>query len=93
MSGNAGRRPATKRDITMATSKSAPTITPAAEPLAVPIPEAGRYSGLTRSGIYRGLARGEIHAVKCGSRTLVLMDSLRAYIAGLPAATFRRPNA
>jgi excisionase family DNA binding protein len=59
------------------------------EALAAPIPDACRVSGLSRSEIYRRLATGDIRAVKSGSRTLILMDSLRAYLANLPAATFR----
>lgn len=58
-------------------------------PLTAPIPVACRYSGLTRSEIYRRLATGDILAVKSGSRTLILMESLRAHIAGLPVATFQ----
>ncbi|MGD0109012.1 MAG: helix-turn-helix domain-containing protein [Rhodopila sp.] len=57
------------------------------------IPDACRISGLSRSEIYRRLAVGDIHAVKNGSRTLILLDSLRAYLASLPAATFRAPRA
>ncbi len=59
------------------------------EPLAAPINEASRISGLSRSEIYRRLQAGDIMAVKSGSRTLILMDSLRAHLASLPAATFR----
>lgn len=59
------------------------------ERLAVAIPEATIISGLSRSEIYRRLAAGDIRAVKSGSRTLVLVDSLRAHIASLPAAEFR----
>jgi hypothetical protein len=61
------------------------------EPLMVPIPEAQRFSGLSRSEIYRRLAGGDILAVKNGSRTLVVMESLRLYLASLPPATFRAP--
>jgi hypothetical protein len=64
----------------------------ALEPLALPIPDAQRVSGLSRSEIYRRLAAGDLCAVKSGSRTLVLMDSLRAHLASLPAATFRAPR-
>ena len=59
------------------------------EVLAAPIPAACRISGLSRSEIYRRLATGDIRAVKSGSRTLILMDSLRTHLASLPAATFR----
>lgn len=62
------------------------------ETLAAPISDACRVSGLSRSEIYRRLAAGDIHAVKSGSRTLILMNSLRAHIASLPAATFRAPK-
>ncbi len=62
------------------------------ETLAAPIPDACRISGLSRSEIYRRLATGDIRAVKSGARTLILMDSLRAYLASLPAATFRAPK-
>jgi len=63
------------------------------EILAAPISDACRISGLSRSEIYRRLAAGDIHAVKSGSRTLILMDSLRVHLASLPAATFRAPKA
>ncbi len=63
-----------------------------ASPLAVTIYEAVRVSGLSRSELYRRLGAGDIRAVKSGSRTLILMDSLRAHLASLPAATFRVPR-
>jgi Helix-turn-helix domain len=66
---------------------------PFTEVLATPIPDACRISGLSRSEIYRRLATGDIRAVKSGSRTLILMDSLRAYLMSLPPATFRAPKA
>ena len=62
------------------------------EPLALPIQEAQRISGLSRSEIYRRLAAGDIRAVKNRGRTLVLMDSLSAYLASLQPATFRAPK-
>jgi hypothetical protein len=63
------------------------------EPLAASIPDACRISGLSRSEIYRHLGAGDIRAVKSGSRTLILLDSLRAHLASLPPATFRAPRA
>jgi Helix-turn-helix domain len=62
------------------------------EVVAAPIPDACRISGLSRSEMYRRLATGDIRAVKSGSRTLILMDSLRAHLARLPAATFHPPR-
>jgi hypothetical protein len=65
----------------------------ALDPLALPISDAQRLSGLSRSEIYRRLAAGDLRAVKSGSRTLILMASLRAHLDSLPAATFRAPKA
>jgi excisionase family DNA binding protein len=62
-------------------------------PLALTIHEAVRISGLSRSELYRRLSDGKVRAVKSGSRTLILMDSLQAHLANLPAATFRAPKA
>ncbi len=64
---------------------------PAAEPMdpiAVPLLEAVRLSGMSRRTLYRDLADGKIKAVKRGHATLVMMDSLRGYLAALPPATF-----
>jgi hypothetical protein len=61
-------------------------------PLAYEIREASRISGLSRSELYRRLAAGDIQAVKNGRRTLILMDSLRTYLASLPPAKFRAPK-
>jgi hypothetical protein len=63
------------------------------EPFATSIPDACRISGLSRSEIYRRLGAGDIRAVKSGSRTLILLESLRAHLARLPPATFRAPRA
>ena len=62
------------------------------EPLLIPIPEAVRLSGLSRSGLYRRIAAGDIVAHKSGARTLVAMESLRAHLASLPRAVFRAPR-
>lgn len=48
-----------------------------------------RATGLPRSTVYRLLAEGALGARKAGRRTLVDADSVRAYVAALPAATFR----
>jgi hypothetical protein len=72
------------------TPKKAAAATPevALDPLAITMREAERISGLSVRTLYRDLAAGRIRAVKRGSATLVLMDSLRAYLAALPPATF-----
>lgn len=56
------------------------------EVIAMTIDEAMRASGIGRTRIYELMGRGEIAARKCGSRTLILGDSLRAYIANLQPA-------
>jgi hypothetical protein len=59
------------------------------EPIAVRLPEASRVSGLSRSELYRRAGRGEIVFLKCGTTTLVTMESLRATVASLPRAVIR----
>jgi hypothetical protein len=63
------------------------------DPIALPLARATLVSGLSRSELYRRLAAGDIRAVKAGKRTLILADSLRAFLAGLPTAEFRAPPA
>lgn len=47
--------------------------------------EAARVSGISRSRLYELIASGEIPAKKLGSCTLILRESLVAYLASLPA--------
>jgi hypothetical protein len=54
------------------------------EPLALPIAEATKWSGLSRSEIYRRLKTGDLRAKKSRSRTLILAESLRKYVENLP---------
>jgi hypothetical protein len=58
-------------------------------PAITSVKDACQWPHLSRSEVYRQLAAGTIGAVKLRSRTFVLMDSLRQFIATLPAATFR----
>ena len=58
-------------------------------PITATIPNTSQISGLSRSEIYRRLAAGDLRAVKNGKRTLILVDSLRKYLASLPLAVFR----
>ena len=66
---------------------------PRIDPIAVPIAEAVTFSGMSRSAVYRELGTGKLRAVKSGSRTLVLVESIREYLASLPPATFRSARA
>lgn len=49
------------------------------------IPDAIRYSGLSRTGLYSALARGQLSARKAGRRTLICFADLEAYLQSLPA--------
>jgi excisionase family DNA binding protein len=53
-------------------------------PLALTINDAARFSGLSRSTVYQALARGDIKGVRAGRRTLVLTESLHAFIETRP---------
>lgn len=44
------------------------------------IPDACRFTGISRSTLYLLIARGEVEIVKMGAATLVLTDSLRELI-------------
>ena len=56
------------------------------EVLAYTIPNAAQAAGLGRSTLYELIAAGRIEARKAGGRTLIPADSLRRYLAELPAA-------
>ncbi len=60
------------------------------EPIAVSIDAACKAAGVGRTLLYSELQRGNIEAVKCGSKTLVVVASLRAFIARLPAANLSK---
>ena len=56
------------------------------------IPQAMTVTSLGRSSIYEAIAAGKIAAVKAGKRTLIPAESLRAFVANLPAAAIGRKN-
>lgn len=49
------------------------------------MPDAVEYSGLSRTGLYEALKRGDLTARKAGKRTLISVADLDAYLASLPA--------
>ncbi len=53
---------------------------PRLDPISVRIPEAVRLTGLSRSRLYELMKSGEVEFVKVGSSTLILVESLRAFI-------------
>ncbi len=62
---------------------------PVFEPLAVPMTRAPAVTGLSRSGIYREAANGNLRLLKAGRSTLLCMESARAFLARLPTAQLR----
>lgn len=60
--------------------KSLDTCLSAVAPITMRVPDACKFIGLSRSTLYVLVAAGEIETVKAGAATLVLTDSLRAFI-------------
>jgi len=63
------------------------------EPIAYSIPDAADAAGVGKSKIYSEIAAGNLRARKMGSRTLILIEDLKAWLANLPEATctFTKP--
>jgi excisionase family DNA binding protein len=78
----------TRNVITAAKHRTPPAPVPNLEPLTVTIAEAERITGVGWRTLYRELEAGRLRAVKRGRTTLILMNSIREYVASLPAATF-----
>jgi hypothetical protein len=57
---------------------------PVAAPLVLTINETCRALSLSRTSVHGLIVKGQLNAVKNGTRTLVLMDSIRAFIGSLP---------
>jgi len=51
------------------------------EPISMRIPDACRYTGISRSTLYVLIAKGQVEIIKLGSPTLVITESLRKLIA------------
>ena len=50
------------------------------EPISMRVPDACRFTGISRSTLYLLIARGKVEVVKMGAGTLVLTQSLREFI-------------
>ena len=59
------------------------------EILAHTIADATKISGLGRTTLYEAIGAGKIEARKAGNRTLIVADSLRAFLAALPKADIK----
>jgi hypothetical protein len=58
-------------------------------PILCRIPQAAAMIGRGTRFIYEAIATGKIEAVKSDKRTLVVVDSLRAYVRKLPPAKIK----
>jgi excisionase family DNA binding protein len=63
------------------------------DPIAISILEAARRASVGRSSIYQAIGRGELSTRKCGRRTLILLDDLKAWVSALPEAKGTRSAA
>jgi len=61
-------------------------------PILCTIPHAALMIGRGTTFIYGAIGDGKIQAVKSDKRTLVVVESLREYVAGLPPAKVRPPR-
>jgi excisionase family DNA binding protein len=59
------------------------------EPIFISVAAAAEILATSRSELYQRLARGELHAVKNGARTLVTYESVKAFAATRPKANLR----
>ena len=66
------------------------TATPA--PHTLTIQGAISYSGCSRSRLYDAIKAGQLEARQIGRRTLIVGDSLRAFLDGLPKAGRAQPG-
>jgi predicted DNA-binding transcriptional regulator AlpA len=53
-------------------------------PLAMTVPDAVKFTGLSRSGLYRYMQDGRLPKRKAGKRTLLRTEDLRRLIDELP---------
>jgi excisionase family DNA binding protein len=62
-------------------------------PYAHPVTDACAMLGIKSSKLYEEIAKGNIRAKKIGTRTVILDDSLREYLAAQPEAniSYSRP--
>lgn len=54
------------------------------EPISLRVREASRFTGISRSALYVLIAAGKIEIVKVGRSTLIMTESLKAFIASRP---------
>lgn len=57
------------------------------------LPQWCAISGMSRTSTYNALGRGDLKAIKIGTRTLVDVDAGLDWLRSLPAAQIRAPRA
>ena len=60
---------------------------PPAPPELATVPDWRALSGMSNTGTYKALSRGDLKAVKLGARTLIDVRHGLAWLRGLPPAT------
>jgi excisionase family DNA binding protein len=68
--------PATSRPTTRPATRNLAAI----EPISMRIPDACRFTGISRSTLYLLIAQGEVEIIKLGASTLVLTASLKRFV-------------
>jgi hypothetical protein len=59
------------------------------DPILVPVTQASAIIAKSPRMIYELMATGALKAVKSGRNTLIMYDSIREYVANLPAAKIK----
>lgn len=62
-------------------------------PKFAPLPQWCALTGMSRTATYNALGRGDLKAVKVGTRTLLDVDAGLAWLRSQPVAQIRAPKA
>ena len=62
----------------------------ALEPLAITVEQTSRLTNESKTTVYDLVAAGELEAVKSGRKTLILYESVKRRLAGLPRVKLTR---
>jgi hypothetical protein len=76
----------------MPSDKFLVTIGGSIDPITVTIEQCAQLTGESRSQVYVRIGRNQYEAVKSGSRTLIIFESIRRHFAALPRARIKPPK-
>jgi hypothetical protein len=62
------------------------------EPILCSVPQGCQMIGIGTQGMYHLIGAGDVEAVKRGTRTLLVVESLKNYAKKLPAAVIAPPR-